>query len=520
MGVVFASPDAGSGRGASFVVAESLFNVVVERPRATGPDAATALAAAISARYGIPAADLERRLVRGKFRVKSRVDRATAEAYVVDLTRLGAVCVLQAVEPATPPSGETEAVTLPQVVRAQAPRPASDRGPRVSAPDPRPASDRGPRVSADDIRPPSDRGPRVSAPDPRPASDRGPRVSAADLRPPTDQGPRVPAADARPPTDRGPRVPAADARPPTDRSPRLPLAPPPEPVTSGNPLDLGALSGGFNLTLSTLDGANPDATAGGAAARVAQSASLPASFGPAPTPAPTPTPQPATTPSGSSSRLPRAGSAPAPTPAVRGPAMPVEALAGIDRRFEPPRGEGEDAEVVLDTAMPSRRERGPANVRITGASVGGPGPIPTHTPVPLPPRVVDVTSRPGMIVASASRSSTTTGGGLRDARVRMVVGAMLAVGLGFVPAHIVGTMREQAAYNELDRDLARREASIRTREDFAAFDAVRDSYAARKRSARTNIVLVSLLVWAAVGGGVAWLWFRKVDWDHVLGPAR
>ena len=82
-------------------MAEPLFNVVIERPRSPAPDAAAALAAAISARYGIPAADLERRIARGQFRVKSRVDRATADTYAADLVRLGAVC---AVVPADEPN--------------------------------------------------------------------------------------------------------------------------------------------------------------------------------------------------------------------------------------------------------------------------------------------------------------------------------------------------------------------------------------------------------------------------------
>ena len=81
-------------------------------------------------------------------------------------------------------------------------------------------------------------------------------------------------------------------------------------------------------------------------------------------------------------------------------------------------------------------------------------------------------------------------------------------------------MREKAAYATIDADLARRQTSIRSREDYAAFDAVRAAHAERKRAARQDIALASLALWALVGGGVAWLWFRRIDWDHLLGPAR
>lgn len=480
-------------------MSEPLFNVVIERPRSSAPDAVAALAAAIAARYGIPAADLERRIARGSFRVKSRVDRTTADTYAADLTRLGAVCAVLPVDegraPSSPPSGDGEPVTLPQVGRDGV-RPATGQGPRVAAEAVRPPSDRAPRVAAEAVRPATGQGARLVAEAARPASERGARVSFA---PPSEPA-------ARPASDRGPRLPLeAPAEPERSAAPA--------PARSGNPLDLGALSGEMPLLLSTLDGAAAD----GGAARGAQ---LPASFGP---PAPAPPPEPAPAPSSSSPRLPRAGSgggpasAPTSTPAVRGPAMPLSEAAEVDRRFAPPDA-GVEVEVALETAVPSRRELAGAAQRSTGPTSTTPPPAEQgRAAVTLPPRVGE-----GARVAAATAvapAPAVRGTGLRDARIRLVAGAVLAVGLGFVPAHVVATLREHSVYTELDRELTRKEATIRTREEWETFAGLRDAIAERKRDARRNIALLSLVVWAAVGGGVAYVWFRKLDWDRLL-PAR
>ncbi|HVV88566.1 MAG TPA: hypothetical protein VHE35_36230, partial [Kofleriaceae bacterium] len=120
-------------------MAERLFNVVIEHPRAPGPEAVATLAQAIAARYGIPAADLERRIARGRFRVKSKVDRSTADTYAADLTRLGAVCVVLPVEESTTQSMpavsgpiDVQGMALPESHRDPAPRPLTDRAGRVS----------------------------------------------------------------------------------------------------------------------------------------------------------------------------------------------------------------------------------------------------------------------------------------------------------------------------------------------------------------------------------------------------
>lgn len=90
------------------------FHVFIERPREEGPEASARLAAAVADRYGIPQATLVQRLAAGRLRVKTGVDRATAETFAADLEKLGAVCAIVDVE-------TNEAVAKPKPKPAPAP---------------------------------------------------------------------------------------------------------------------------------------------------------------------------------------------------------------------------------------------------------------------------------------------------------------------------------------------------------------------------------------------------------------
>src|SRR5207253_669439 len=73
---------------------EIVFHVYVDGVTGTAPDAARELSETMSARYGLPAAELHARLSRGRFRVKANVDQATAHAYARALEAIGArVCI-------------------------------------------------------------------------------------------------------------------------------------------------------------------------------------------------------------------------------------------------------------------------------------------------------------------------------------------------------------------------------------------------------------------------------------------
>src|SRR5436853_2562243 len=70
------------------------YHVFVDGPKDRSPGGIARVATAMAARYGLPPAELESRLQRGRFKVKAGVDRATAETYARDLDRLGAIAVV------------------------------------------------------------------------------------------------------------------------------------------------------------------------------------------------------------------------------------------------------------------------------------------------------------------------------------------------------------------------------------------------------------------------------------------
>src|SRR6185503_3539406 len=122
------------------------FHVFVDGPELETPDGLRRLADAIAKHYGLGAADLLSRLQKGRFRVKTNTDRATAETYARDLSRLGARCTIEeatpansqrttpipfpAVRPATPPAG------TPAVPRPATPPAGTPAAPRPSTPPP------------------------------------------------------------------------------------------------------------------------------------------------------------------------------------------------------------------------------------------------------------------------------------------------------------------------------------------------------------------------------------------------
>lgn len=84
------------------------FNVFVEGAVDASPTGLPQLAEAMARRYGLASNELVARLRRGRFRVKSNVDAATAEKYRRDLESIGARVLIEdaAISPtATPPAG-------------------------------------------------------------------------------------------------------------------------------------------------------------------------------------------------------------------------------------------------------------------------------------------------------------------------------------------------------------------------------------------------------------------------------
>ncbi len=305
------------------------------------------------------------------------------------------------------------------------------------------------------------------------------------------QAPVAPAIrPTTPPPFAAPKVAAAPAapKPPAPTAPKAaavaaPAAKAPVAFTSGlsaaysgtaTDADLGALGSG-ELSLSLLDGGDEQPSSSG---------SMPASFEP---------PVDAT---------------PADMRAGRPSASPVR-QEPIDL-FAPPDSEGQpELEVLLDvraerrggTTAPPQTHAEPATVPV-GRAARATGQMASEPPL-------------------ASAAPATRGGGLgarlADARVRLAAGAMLAILLGFVPAHIFASMREGPAYAAIDRDVARRQdpRQVVGLDDWAALDGFRAQQLARKEAKQRDIALVALVLWAVVSAGVGFVWFRVIDWDKL-----
>ena len=64
-------------------------------------------------------------------------------------------------------------------------------------------------------------------------------------------------------------------------------------------------------------------------------------------------------------------------------------------------------------------------------------------------------------------------------------------------------------------DSASQEKARKSRDEWDGLERVRASFVERKRDERQTIAITSVLMWAALSGGLAFVWFRKIDWDRV-----
>lgn len=145
---------------------------------------------------------------------------------------------------------------------------------------------------------------------------------------------------------------------------------------------------------------------------------------------------------------------------------------------------------------------------------------PATEPVEPAPAATARASRPSLQIPTdrASRPSLQTMGpaatGLRDPKTRFVVGILIAIVLGFIPAHFIAHLQEHSAYTSIDANVNAVQRDAVTPDDYAALDGFRANQLARKHDERRNIALLAMLIWAAGGAGIAYVWFRRIPWDR------
>ncbi|NVB77843.1 MAG: hypothetical protein HOV81_05555 [Kofleriaceae bacterium] len=379
-----------------------MFHVFVEGATDGSPAGLQRLADAMSAHYGIPAPDLMARLSKGRFRVKGNTDRATADSYVRDLTRLGARCTIEEAQPAqrltpTPfPAMQPKAPPAPTTPPQRTSSPAIPGGQQYQSGLAAAFSGEQPVASLGALE--GDNIP-LSLSSVDGADDRSAPVSTSSFGPPPDGGM---SASIGPPA----------AKPKTDKIAKQ--KPKDEPLDMFAPPD--AQEAAFSVDIADDE---KDFSAR------KRASTPPANVPVAPQPEPT---QP----------LPRAS-----TPAMRKSAPSIQ----------------------------------PANEPIA--------------PAPAPKK-----------------------SGLANPDHRFIAGVLLALGLGFVPAHFVGKMREESAYEAIDRKVIAAQQLAETPEQYALLDKMRADQLAKKYSEKRNAAIIAILVWAVVAGGVAFVWFKKIDWER------
>jgi hypothetical protein len=106
----------------------------------------------------------------------------------------------------------------------------------------------------------------------------------------------------------------------------------------------------------------------------------------------------------------------------------------------------------------------------------------------------------------------------RNERARFAIGVAIALLLGFVPAHIIASVREDSAYAEIDADVRQQQAQVTDVDEWTALETIRDGKLALKQSRQRTIAAGSVFVWAVLGVGIAFVWFRKIDWARYASP--
>jgi hypothetical protein len=241
---------------------------------------------------------------------------------------------------------------------------------------------------------------------------------------------------------------------------------------------LGAL-GGESLTLASLDG-------------VDDAPEQPKGFAPPAQAAPPP---------------PSRAGLPPPKPAGKPAAKPNDAPLDL---FAPPE---QQQEAALTFALEPEEE-----ARVARKKMSTPPAQPVVQSAPAAPASSSsrrsapaIHAQPTEVAAAAP---STSGSGLKDPRVRFAAGIVLSILLGFIPAHLLMSAREGSAFKTIDDKVIAAGEAADTIEAYGEFSTMYDQQLARKQAIRRNLALMSFGVWALVGGGLAFVWFRKIPWDR------
>jgi hypothetical protein len=174
--------------------------------------------------------------------------------------------------------------------------------------------------------------------------------------------------------------------------------------------------------------------------------------------------------------------------------------------FAPPDAQGDELKVDIALDEKPKRQSAPAI------------PVPAEPASRRPEPSLQTPNRAPSPVALAAAVEPKRGGKLGplgDPRARFAVGVLLAVLIGFVPAHLVAATRERSAFEDVDGKVIAAQQLADTPEAYATLDRMRADQLRRKESEKRNAAIIAFAIWALVGGGIAFAWFKKIPWDRL-----
>jgi hypothetical protein len=205
-----------------------------------------------------------------------------------------------------------------------------------------------------------------------------------------------------------------------------------------------------------------------------------------------------------------------------GPSLPASIGPAADKpadKKDAPAKKAKPKDEPVDLFMPPDAEDAEMNVNLADDEVAHSARKRASTPPPVDaaPAAAGPPSRrsqPSMQAVQAPVTSLPAEKShpLADERTRFIAGVVLAILIGFVPAHFIASMREHSAFDAVDESVKTEQANVATMDDYAKLEQFRDDALTRKKDSRRSIVIMAFVIWGAVGGAVAYGFFRRIDW--------
>ena len=101
-------------------------------------------------------------------------------------------------------------------------------------------------------------------------------------------------------------------------------------------------------------------------------------------------------------------------------------------------------------------------------------------------------------------------------RARFAAGVAVAFLIGLIPAQVYAGWRSASAFDEIRDDLEAEYARADTPETWATLETAREDALALVATRQQRVAVGALMVWLVVAAGVAFVWFRLIDWERAV----